>query len=240
MADIGPLALPLALAALYAIAPGAVSRRRGWAFAWGISAVAVALAPPVDTFAERSLCWHMTQHVLLLAVAPPLLVASGALARWRSTLPDALRSPSLRWTPTAAVAALCAHTAAMVAWHVPSFYDTAERVAPLHGLEHITFLAAGVAFWAAAMSPASQLSGPLLLFVGCLPGTALGVALTFASGPWYRAYPDVGAQQLAGVVMWAGAGTVYLVGAAVLTLRALGDADSVDRQPIVAARGSFQ
>jgi hypothetical protein len=71
------------------------------------------------------------------------------------------------------------------------------------------------------MSRRVGIGAPLLLFVAALPGTALGVALTFATGPWYASYPDLGSQQLAGVVMWAGGGTVYLFGAALLAARAL-------------------
>jgi hypothetical protein len=50
-----------------------------------------------------------------------------------------------------------------------------------------------------------------------------------AARPWYAPYPDLGDQQLAGVVMWAFGGAVYVVGAFVVLLRALaavGDADA--------------
>ena len=59
-------------------------------------------------------------------------------------------------------------------------------------------------------------SGVPALFVAALPGSALGAALTLAGRPWYPAYPSLDDQQLAGVVMWAFAGTVYVVAAGVV------------------------
>ena len=47
----------------------------------GWCATAMALLPPLDTAAARSLTAHMAQHVLLLAVAAPLL-AAGAPSGW--------------------------------------------------------------------------------------------------------------------------------------------------------------
>src|SRR3954470_18528873 len=40
----------------------------------GWHVVGVALSPPFDAVADENLPWHMLQHMLLLAVAPPLLV----------------------------------------------------------------------------------------------------------------------------------------------------------------------
>jgi cytochrome c oxidase assembly factor CtaG len=45
------------------------------AFAAGTAAVAVALLPPLDTAAEHLFAAHMTQHMLLMVVAAPVLVA---------------------------------------------------------------------------------------------------------------------------------------------------------------------
>jgi putative membrane protein len=211
--ELVPLALPIGLGVLYATWRTRTTARQHAVFGAGLAVLALAVGPPLDIVADRSLTAHMTQHVLLLTVVPPLLVAGfpvAARATWR-----------------AACAAVALQTIVMWCWHVPSAYGAASGSSPLHALEHLSFLAVGLAFWAAALAPGIGVGVPLLLFVAALPGTGLGVALTFASSPWYAAYPDLGSQQLAGVVMWAGAGTVYLAGAAVLTVRALRREDVV-------------
>ena len=209
MVDLVPLLLPIGMGALYAAWPIETSRSQRFVFVVGLVVLAVAVGPPLDRLADRSLTAHMTQHVLLLTVVPPLLVAGS---------PTALRSS---WC--AALTATAVQTVVMWCWHAPSLYEAASGRSPAHGIEHLSFVAVGVAFWATAMSTRIGIGAPVLLFVGALPGTGLGVALTFATAPWYAGYHDLGSQQLAGVVMWAGAGTVYLIGAALLAVRAVRD-----------------
>lgn len=207
MGDLVPLLLPIGLGALYVTKRAHTTTWQRAAFGAGLVALALAVGPPLDVVADSSLTAHMTQHVLLLTVVPPLLVAGA---------PFDVRT----WWRAAAVA-IALQTVVMWSWHVPGAYAAASGRSPVHAVEHLSFLAVGVIFWATVMSRRVGIGAPLLLFVAALPGTALGVALTFATGPWYASYPDLGSQQLAGVVMWAGGGTVYLVGAALLAARAL-------------------
>ena len=48
----------------------------------------VALASPLDDGADRNLPWHMVQHLLLLAVAAPLLAVSEPVVVMLRALPD--------------------------------------------------------------------------------------------------------------------------------------------------------
>lgn len=41
---------------------------RGWSFMAGIATVFVAISSPVDSYADRLLLVHMTQHFLLISV----------------------------------------------------------------------------------------------------------------------------------------------------------------------------
>jgi cytochrome c oxidase assembly factor CtaG len=81
-------------------------------------------------------------------------------------------------------------------------------------------------------------AGVVALFVAALPGSALGAALTLADHTWYPAYPALDDQQMAGVVMWAFAGTVYVVAAGVVfglwlaAEQAYADADTTPPTPI--------
>ena len=209
MVDLIPLLLPIGIGVIYAVWPAHPSRTQRAVFTAGLATLAFAVGPPIDLFADRSLTAHMTQHVLLLTVVPPLLVAGAPI--------------ELRSSWRAALTATAVQTVVMWCWHVPALYDSASGDSPVHGVEHLIFLAVGIAFWTTAMSTRIGIAAPLVLFLAALPGTGLGVALTLAAAPWYHGYRDLESQQVAGVVMWAGAGTVYLIAAAVLAVRAVRD-----------------
>ena len=101
--------------------------------------MAVALVSPLDGRAHASLAAHMVQHVLLLAVAPPLLVAASPVPTLLAGLPAAARGlaghgwtaagtelRSSRW-PAWVAAAVVVQTAVMWAWHAPALYEAALR-----------------------------------------------------------------------------------------------------------------
>src|SRR6202035_5143465 len=54
--------------------PNLFSAWRLAAFLAGIVSVWIAIGSPVDAFDEVSLAVHMSQHLLLMAVAPPLIL----------------------------------------------------------------------------------------------------------------------------------------------------------------------
>src|SRR5205085_6919719 len=105
------------------------------AFSAGLAAVAVALLPPLDDAAAGSLTAHMAQHVILLAVAAPLLA-----------LGVPVPSPERGWAWWAA-GALVVQSVVMWAWHAPAPYEAALRHQPLHALEHASFLVSATALW---------------------------------------------------------------------------------------------
>lgn len=168
-----PVVLVLALASLYAlgdrrtVTPArvrAARRRRRACFYGGLAVLLIALASPLDALSEQLFWAHMTQHVLLLVVAPPLIVlarpwiriwralplgARRALARWlvrgeRAT-PRALRAVShMLGTP---LAAFVAFNGVLLAWHVPALFDATLRSQALHALEHTLFFGTALMFW---------------------------------------------------------------------------------------------
>ncbi|MCU1426698.1 MAG: cytochrome c oxidase assembly protein [Actinomycetia bacterium] len=238
MADISALTPVAIIAVLYALGleqSPATGRARVGAGIAGIATLAVALGPPLDGSAARSLTAHMVQHVLLLTVAPPLLVlgeAPAIIAAKVRTLARIRPSRTTRWAvPAGGVAlatwagvAVALQSAALV-WHVPAFYDLALAHDVLHATEHMTFLATGLAFWwliAGAGRRGGTAYAVLAVFVASLPGTALGAFMTLSTSPWYPPYATGSAraalqdQQLAGVVMWAFGGIAYVIAGAVL------------------------
>ncbi|MFC0005573.1 cytochrome c oxidase assembly protein [Micromonospora siamensis] len=204
------------------------------AFGAGLLCALAAEQGPVAGVAERSFAGHMTQHMLLLLGAGPLLAAGAAglpltlacpppLRRWLARLRT---SEPVRWLRRPTVLALTAggiQTVVLWFWHLPVPYLAAEGEPVVHAVEHTCFLGAAWLLWAPLIgAPRHRLPvpGALLLLIGTmLPASALGAVLTFAPQPVYPTSvlgPDpLADQQLAGLLMWAPMDLVVL--AATLT-----------------------
>jgi putative membrane protein len=226
-----------------------VGRAQAAAFGAAVVTLLVALESPLEDAAARDLPWHMVQHLLLLAVAAPLLAVGEPITVMTQALPHRLRRSVrsvvrrvsrsqtstrgwLAWT----VVAFTLSTAALTLWHVPALYDEAAAHEGVHVLEHVTFVATAALFWWMALG-ASRRSrrglGVLAVFVATLPATALGILLTLARTPWYAPYGHGAAalrdQQVAGALMWGFGGSALVVGAAALFASWLADMDRVER-----------
>ena len=122
---------------------------------------------------------------------------------------------------------------ALWCWHLPALYEAALSNGWLHGLEHATFLLTALLSWAAILAAGRRRTNRcglavLVLFVLATQSGLLGVLLTFAPRPWYPSYEatteawgltPLADQQLAGVIMWIPAGSVYMVVALLLVSR---------------------
>jgi putative membrane protein len=198
--------------------------RRGAFLLAGWLVVGVALSPPLDAAADESLPWHMLQHTLLLAVAPPLLVLGEPVRVAFDLLPPRRArqlAEALRRRPLATllnpVIALALFFGIVLVTHLPAVFDTAIASDPLHALEHLSYLLAGLLLWSAAIGadparkPLSIVGLTGLLTVAMVPMLALGVVLATASGVIYSPYAATqgaatafGAQDAAATAMWAG------------------------------------
>jgi putative membrane protein len=256
-----PLALaPLAYAAVLRRlrsegAARSLRPRHAVSFAIGWLALAVALVSPLDAGASRHLlAAHMAQHMLLIAIAAPLLAyglplarmpallgrrGRAALARLRRGLAGSLPSIAI-----VAVLALLVHVAVVWAWHLPAPYEAALASGPLHAAQHAFFLGTALLLWwalldfGAATRPSLVMA--LALFALAAQGAALGALIAFSGGAWYAPYAEsataAGAdpladQQLAGLLMW-GLGSIAPAGLAVALL--IGWLTRMDRYPAAA------
>lgn len=242
-----PAALLLVAAWLYldgALAARAVVRLRTAVFLAGLAAVGVALLPPVDTYADDLLVVHVTQHVLLVLVAAPLLVLARPLPVVLRGLPSRLRRPLLgagrgralrlgRGRLLAPLAA-AAHVAVLWGGHVPAVYDAVLRSPALHALEHALLLSTGALLWWAVLDPAGRSvagTAPRLVSVAAsaAAGLVLGVTLLFAPQPWYEGHDEawrwglapLDDQRAAGALMWAAGGPGYALAGALVVVRLL-------------------
>jgi putative membrane protein len=185
------------------------ARRQAAFFAAGIAALVLALNSPLAVL-DGELFWvHMTQHVLLLVVAPPLILLGRPWSTVWRTLPlsvrraaahDVLRlaqRPRIRaaWrivsSPTTA---LVAFVGTLAVWHLPVLYDATLSSPALHVLEHVTFLASGLLFWSQLVdSPPvrSRLAYParaLHATVATGASWLLAIVIALASEPLYEGY----------------------------------------------------
>jgi putative membrane protein len=203
-------------------------------FLSGVLLLLLDLVSPIDVLGDQILLSaHVLQHFLLALIIPPLWLlgtprqsAEAALRhRWVGRLERVLSKPVVSW-PIGVVP--------MIAWHIPALFNAALDSAPLHILQHLSFLVTGTIFWWPILSPLpDRRPSPLVtiayLFSACTGCSILGAALTFTPVGAYSAYANpVGHnelerlvrtgwgldlksdQQIGGLLMWVPGCLVYL------------------------------
>jgi cytochrome c oxidase assembly factor CtaG len=215
-------------------------------FAGGMSVVFLAVASPLDALGERLLHLHMTQHLLLMMVAPPLIWLGQPVVPMLRAFPPRFARRAFRWLLTARTArgigrglthpVVCwtALAVTIVVWHIPRFYELALASDGWHGLQHACFFGAALLFWwpvvgvwpSRARWPAWTMI-PYLVAAD-LVNTALSAILVFSGRILYPAYESVPRvmnlsvlddQALAGVLMWVPGSIAFLLPAVVLTIK---------------------
>lgn len=189
-------------------------RRRSWFWRGIFFLVALFMAlvgdsAPVDILSGRLFWVHMIQHLLLLVVIAPLLVAAAPLQPLWLGFPGgvrrfvgALAAPKARrafyrvghWVRQPALS--CGLLIAGIwMWHWPALYDLALTNEAIHDwCEHLTFLAVSILFWTQLIpSPPLRLRlgylGQIgIIGVAILQNVALAALLGFAPAPLYAPY----------------------------------------------------
>ncbi|HEX3326632.1 MAG TPA: cytochrome c oxidase assembly protein, partial [Actinomycetota bacterium] len=141
---------------------------RGWgrgitvlqsaSFAAGIGVLVAALISPLDRLSSSLFSAHMIQHLLLILVAAPLLVAGSAGTAIGLALPLPARRTVRGWEHnswtrsvtevlTRPVPVLLLHLTALYLWHLPVLYQAALGNDAVHALEHACFFGTAWLFW---------------------------------------------------------------------------------------------
>jgi putative membrane protein len=181
-------------------------------FAAGLGVLVVAASPPLASLDDELFWAHMSQHVLILAVAPPLILLGRPWSTLGRALPLKVRRRTVQalvrgsWaTPlrvaarrlTAPPAALVLFCGVLVVWHVPALYDATLRSAGIHELEHALFLTTGLLFWSQLIdappfrSSLDSRKRALYAALAMAAGSAIGLALAVASAPLYAGYAQL-------------------------------------------------
>ena len=170
-------------------------RKHSLYFGLGLITLWLALETPLDTISDYYLdSVHMFQHVLLGFVAPPLML----LGLSSQMVAQIVRVPGVR-ALTEPVPAQVIAGLVMVGWHLPPLYDATLNSEPLHIVEHVSFISAGVVmYWPILqatsahahwqMSPGAKL---LYMLLATLPQDGVALALIFSRVPFYDYYTHV-------------------------------------------------
>ena len=235
------------LALLYSVGSVVLRRRiaigrplQGWralAFLGGWLSLVAALVSPLHWLGEHLFSFHMIEHEILMAISAPLLVVARPIGTLLWSLPREIRLAAGRFLKGRAVSvtwawlsagrnATLVHGAAIWAWHAPGLFDAAVASAPIHRLQHLSFLLTAVMFWWSVFQRSNAGTAAWHLFVTMLHTSVLGALMALAPRVLYQPRAATVAswgltpledQQLAGLIMWVPAGTVY-AGAALALL----------------------
>jgi cytochrome c oxidase assembly factor CtaG len=199
-----------------------VSPRRRAGHAWralafwaGLVTLVLSLDSVIDDEADRLFWVHMTQHVLLMMVAAPLLVLSAPWLQMWKGLPLSTRrglgaayyrSPGWRAVRTAGrwiaapVAVWVLFNVDLCIWHIPALYGATLRHQGLHDFEHFSFLVLAVLFWLQVIdSPPmrarlGEAQGVVYVLLGATVCWLLALVLAFAPSALYAGYSTLAAR----------------------------------------------
>lgn len=199
------------------------------AFAGGWLALAGALVSPLHWLGERLFTFHMIEHEIVMAVSAPLLVMARPIAPLLWGLPRSMRKATAAlmqsrgakriwdWL-TRGGNATALHGVAIWMWHVPVLFDSTLTDVSLHRLQHLSFFVTAVLFWWAVLWRSDRGVAAWHLFVTMLHTGILGALMALAPRVLYLVQTRTAEawgltpledQQLAGMMMWIPAGTVY-------------------------------
>jgi len=195
---------------------GPVKRSQVIYYALGVLTIYAAAGSPLHNLADQYLASaHMLQHVLLMLVAAPLLLAGipgwiwQALLRVRGVLPVA--RVLTHW-----LMALAVFNSVMLLVHLPSAVEMQLQEWWFHLFAHTSLLLAGLVMWWPVLSTVPELprlAYPLpmgSLFLQSLVPAVMASFITFSDGVVYQAYAEapriwglspIADQQIAGGIM---------------------------------------
>lgn len=271
LVDVLPFVLLAGATAAYTMGTGRAWRRCGqWrgvtaretaAGAGALAATLVALGPPLDGWAAHSLTAHMAQHMILILVVAPLLVAAHPVRVLLWSPSPAVRGAArwlyasgpgrwLRGATRQPVAVWVLQVLALWTWHMPAFYQAALRWETVHVLEHATLVAAGCLFWRLIFTRpgrAGQGATLAVVFATAIQMNVLAALLIFSTAAWYDfpgtlpfGFSPLQDQQVGGVVMWVPGEVFYVLTAAAVLARWLRSSAPVvrTRAPLLTPRAT--
>ncbi len=173
-------------------------------FVAGVVLTMLAIVSPIDTIGERYLqSVHMLQHVLIadLGIALTIVAVRGPLTVFflpRDLLVPLARMAWLRRTLQFLLRPGVGYgvwVIALVAWHVPRFYEAALHRWLWHDLMHLSFILGGILIWTQIIDPSRHerlTLGERLGFTALVfwTGQVLAYVILFDYKPLFSTYVD--------------------------------------------------
>ena len=184
---------------------------------------------PLHWLGERLFTFHMIEHEIIMAISAPLIVLSRPVGTLLWSLPRRIRIKAGRVMQLAAVrkawnwlsagsTATLLHAIAIWAWHAPALFDAAVTNVVIHRLQHLSFFLTAVLFWWSVFRRSETGAAAWQVFVTMLHTSVLGALMALTPRVLYVAQTATASawgltpledQQLAGIIMWVPAGTIY-------------------------------
>lgn len=120
-------------------------------FGAGLATIATALFSPIGHISDELVLAHMGEHLLLGDIASLLLVLGLTRSLLQPLLAIRAFNPLQALTHPAVAFPLWAVN--LFFWHIPAVYQDAYGAAPVHALEHVTFLFFGCLMWMPVFGP---------------------------------------------------------------------------------------
>lgn len=205
----------------------------------GLTVLAIALMSGFDVFQTQLFFIHMSQHLLLVMFAPPLLLWANPMPflLWALPRPERrqvgrLLTQKSRFRKslvrlTSPVAVWFIYTANLWLWHDPNPYNSAITNDFLHDIEHLTFFFSGMALWWHIIDVSPKFHGRrpytmrlTLVAMTYFQNLLIGVGLTMSPELIYTHYATVPRiwgitperdQMIGGLIMWIPGGMMYLI-----------------------------
>ncbi|PZM08923.1 cytochrome c oxidase assembly protein [Rhizobium tubonense] len=188
-----------------------------------------ALISPLHSLGEHLFTFHMIEHEIVMAVAAPLIVLARPMATLLWALPRDVRQQvgdlisgriSRRiWNCiTSGTIATVVHAVAIWLWHLPVLLDASVLDLTVHRLQHLSFLLTALLFWWSVIWRSQRGVAAWHIFATMVHTSLLGALLALSPRVLYPFQTQFAAdwgltsledQQLAGILMWVPAGTVY-------------------------------
>ena len=189
---------------------------------FGVCLLAAAWFGPLPNLAERMFAAHMTMHMVVVALASPLLafgMSGGKI--------DPVRKFPVLFAP---IPASLLELIVIWAWHAPTLHHAARHTAAGFLAEQGTFLFCGLLVWLSVFGGEARGTGNrngagiAALLLTSMHMTLLGALLALTPRPLY-AHADIATnlsaladQQLGGAIMIVVGGFSYLAGGLWLTI----------------------
>lgn len=186
-------------------------------FLWaGIVILLLAWLGPLPGAARDAFYAHMIMHMLVVALAAPLI----AIGISESKYDPSLKFPFLAAPISAAVVELIV----VWGWHAPFLHHFARHSASGLMMEQGMFFLVGVWLWLSSVKADQRGAGIIGLLLTSMHMTLLGALLGLAPRALYHHHgssTSLSDQQLGGAIMLVVGGIVYLTGGVGLALKML-------------------